>query len=579
MSFKALSFLYIALVHVCVSEGLTSSQPFQCTQWYHYYNTTTHDCMCLPVWLLTCDPDDSDAYIDSLHILSYDAIKQVLSLTVAPGFQSQWRYNLTRPGQIQLPENITKLNEYICAPLNRKGYMCMDCVEGFGPSMIQTSYTGICYDCRETWRGVILYLCLEFGPLTAFYFLILLFQVRVTSAPMTSYIMYSQLIVMAFQVSSWNNHLLNMILHDEKGDLRSMSKIFLTFYGVFNLEFFRHVINPFCISNELTSIHVVLLGYISAFYPFLLITLTWICVNLHDRNFQPLVILWKQFHRNFAQLHRKLVAKSDITDVFASFFLLSYTKVIYQTLLMLSTQKIFNFSLISHSIHYSYVLSVDANIVSGTVKYVSIFIMTIIVFIVFNIFPLLLIILYPFQKFRCILSKLRLNTIAINHFVEKFHYCYRDGLDGGRDMRSFAGSHMLLRIVIVSVVLLFYNIFHFQLWFLRGITFSITAMLVALCKPYKKTYANILDTVFLIYLAIFCQILSSNRLLEIRYFVPIMQTIIFIPLSVFIIIIFGKLMHKWCKSLSQKSLLSFRVNRTHCCQAVNPVATYGTMNS
>ena len=569
-------------VNVHASEGVISPVPHQneiCPLWYHYCNTTTHNCTCLPVWLLTCN--DHEAFLDSGHILSYDASKKLLSLTVSNSYKSLWRYNLTRPGYVQLPKLISQLNDYMCAPLNRRGYMCRECVEGFGPSMTQTSYTDTCYTCRDTVRGVILYLSLEFVSSTVFYLLILLFQINMTLAPMTSFIMYSQLIVMAFQIASWNDRLLNKILFKEDGVLRSVSKVFLTFYGVLNLEFFRYVVNPFCISSELISIHIALLGYISAFYPFLLIILTWVCVELHDRNVRPLVIL---FRRCFIQLRREWITKSDVTDVFASFFLLSYTKIIYQTMLVLSNQKIYNFSLISESIYYSYVLSIDVSAVSGGVKYICIFIVALLICFVFNVLPVLLLVLYPFRKFRCVLSKVRLNTIAINHFVEKFHYCYRDGLDGGRDMRSFAGLHLLLRIMIVTVVLLFYNIFRFQLWFLRGITFSITAALIALCKPYKKTYLNALDTTLLLYLSIFCHMLSSNRQGEIRYFVPLMQIMVLLPLGIFITVISIKLIsgvyHLWIQK-SQQLLTHIRaqvnVADTSQCQRIEPIATYGTL--
>ena len=120
----------------------------------------------------------------------------------------------------------------------------------------------------------------------------------------------------------------------------------------------------------------------------------------------------------------------------------------------------------------------------------------------------------------------------------------------------------------------------FQLWFLWGIIFSATAILVALCKPYKKTYANVLDTLSLFYFAIFCQILSSNRQFEILYFVPLMQIIVLIPLGIFVMVIVIKLIHGLHQSYSQKSLLSYRahVNVNHCTsqyQRIEPIATYG----
>ena len=34
---------------------------------------------------------------------------------------------------IQLPDNISELNDYMCGPMNRKGRECSECIDGFAP--------------------------------------------------------------------------------------------------------------------------------------------------------------------------------------------------------------------------------------------------------------------------------------------------------------------------------------------------------------------------------------------------------------------------------------------------------------
>ena len=537
----ALSFISIQV------SGVVSSTPhqyLQCPLWYHYYDSSTQSCTCLPDWLVHCD-HDGNAFLDFGHLLSYDEGKRVLSRTVSMNLLLPWKYNITNAGKVLLPEDISKLNHYMCTPLNRKGYMCSRCIKGFGPSMISSYMDNImCYDCSKvsSWYGVTLYLSIEFIPLTIFYLLVLVFRIRITSAPMICFIMYSQLIVTAFQNSADSDSPLNLVKFSENGTLRSMSKVFLTFYGVFNLQFFHLVVSPFCVSSQLMSLHLVLLGYISAFYPFLLTALIWISIELHDRNFRPIVILWKPFRRCFIRLRRGWDTKNDITDVFASFFVLSYTKIMYQTLLTLSNDKIDNYSLAFEPVpHSSYILNADSSVVVGSAKYICIVIFTGLLFCVFDIFPILLLVLYPFQWFRSVLSKCSLNKIAINHFVEKFHHSYRDGLDGGKDMRSFSGLHLVLRVMIIVPVFLLRSIFRLEVWFLRGTILSITALLVALCRPYKKMYTNVLDAILLFYLATICYLLSSNQDCEVLYFVPTMQVLILTPLVMFAIVIVVRL--------------------------------------
>ena len=38
---------------------------------------------------------------------------------------------LKDPLYIVLPSNISKLNEYMCGPMNRKGSLCSECIDGF----------------------------------------------------------------------------------------------------------------------------------------------------------------------------------------------------------------------------------------------------------------------------------------------------------------------------------------------------------------------------------------------------------------------------------------------------------------
>lgn len=61
--------------------------------------------------------------------------------------------------------------------------------------------------------------------------------------------------------------------------------------------------------------------------------------------------------------------------------------------------------------------------------------------IVFSILPTLLLVLYPIRSFRTCLLKCTLDGIVITVFVDKFYSCYRNGLEGGRDMRSFSGLY------------------------------------------------------------------------------------------------------------------------------------------
>ena len=80
----------------------------------------------------------------------------------------------------------------MCGPMNRKDSLCRNCVDGFGPSVTSVQYQ--CSNCTRVWYGIPLYLLLEFVPVTIFYSMIVMFRLHLTSAPMTCFIMYSQLV-------------------------------------------------------------------------------------------------------------------------------------------------------------------------------------------------------------------------------------------------------------------------------------------------------------------------------------------------------------------------------------------------
>ena len=50
---------------------------------------------------------------------------------------------------------------------------------------------------------------------------------------------------------------------------------------------------------------------------------------------EPIVWLWRPLHKMFVKLRKEWNTKSDIIDVFATFLLLSCSKVMYQSVLLI----------------------------------------------------------------------------------------------------------------------------------------------------------------------------------------------------------------------------------------------------
>ena len=203
----------------------------------------------------------------------------------------------------------------------------------------------------------------------------------------------------------------------------------------------------------------------------------------------------------------------------------------YQAVLVLGIARNFFYSPTEGYISEIYVLDTDNTVPVNSSSYIVTAVISVLMLSIFNLLPVLLLALYPLNFFKRVLSKCRRDGFFLTFFVERFHSCYRDGLDGGKDMRSFSGLYFLLRILVVAGVSdVLYNL-NFESWFARGTLLSITAIAISLCRPYKKLYMNTSDTLLLSHIALICHILSSNT--ENMLFVPFMQTLILSPFAIF----------------------------------------------
>ena len=316
-------------------------------QWFCFNSTTkTYNCLHGNNIHLKCS--ENGPLLKLGYCITYSEDTGLVTIAKCPYYFQTKGYNVTMiTGDgyyIHLPKTLAELNDSMCRPMNRKGIVCSECIDGFGPSVNSIGYR--CANCTDDpWYKVPLFLVLLFAPITIFYLFILTFQISMMSPPTPCFIMYAQVIIMSWYFVDRSKLQSVQAIFDDSGHLRLDAKIMFTLYGIFNLDFFCYdLLPPFCISSRLKPIHIAFFGYISVLYPVLLIFLTWLCVKLHGYNFRPIVCLWRPFHRCFVKLRRGWDNTNDIIDVFTTFFLLSYLKFLYQFQLLLTTQLLRNYN-------------------------------------------------------------------------------------------------------------------------------------------------------------------------------------------------------------------------------------------
>ena len=450
-----------------------------------------------------------------------------MALIQCPYFLRRGHY-ITSDGYYQLPDNVSQLNDYMCGPMNRRGRVCMHCIDGFGPSYTSLGYE--CSNCTGRWYGVPLYLLVELGPSTLFFLIILSFQINLTSAPVIGFIWYSQTVLL--EATTGRGEPVLRIFYQSESASRGL-KVILTLYGMWNLDFIRYLMPPFCISSKIKTLHVVFLGYLSAFYPLCLITLTWFSIRFYGRCTLPVWI------RNSAKVSKnRNNGNVDLITVFTSFFILSYGKFIYQSIKLMSCHRMKDTNGTSNNL---YVTAIDPTVTCVSAEYWLFAIPTIFILVFCVILPTMLFLLYPIKSFQVCLSKCKLGgqyQIAFSIFMEKFHSCYRDGLDGGRDMRKFSGFYFYLQILIAL---------YYQLSIRRStLTFrtyqimllSSASLLIALFRPYKKAYMNVCESLLLALMAVQYHFISKKHPSDqhtLMFITTLLPVTVFIMLGVYIV--------------------------------------------
>jgi hypothetical protein len=149
---------------------------------------------------------------------------------------------------------------------------------------------------------------------------------------------------------------------------------------------------------------------------------------------------------------------------------------------------------------------------------------------------------------------------ALQTFVEKFHYCYRDGLDGGRDMRSFSGLYFILRGVIMASHELQLIKLRENSWFFRTFLLCVVALVFSYVKPYKKWYMNLIDTLLLSLLAYlsFIHNDSGSKLIHFRLFSTGIEAASCVPLIIFMAYVVYKVAMKSVCTLKKRALYCYR---------------------
>ena len=452
-----------------------------------------NSCVCAD-WsngIVTCDNVSQRAFMQIGYCMTYNNATGEIR---AGGCQkSNFRSDSVKL-YYPLPTEVSDLNDEMCGPFNTKGLLCGECQDGFAISPLTTIH---CINCTNTSNDWMKYLAVAYLPVTVMFTIITVFSLSFVSGPINSFIFFAQ--VTSLQFGGTFSAILSILGSQGTGRFsRRMSTMVITaLYDVCNLNIFRNLAPRVCLSNYFNTLQAHATNYVLGFYPLLLVVFLYICIKLHARNFRPIVCCWKPFLKCFFYFRRSIDPKTSAIDAFATFTLLSYVKLLFSAGKLLIPQYLYtsqgkrlNDLVMAHS----------TNIQFFSNEHLPFAIFSIFVSLTFISVPPIVLLFYPTSFLQKYLTQCKMNSQALRTFVETFHGCYKNGTNGTRDCRYFAGLYFILRIFVVILTCLPFR--HYMLG--SALLYLFTALLFALVQPYKNYTYNVIDAVmFALMCAIF----------------------------------------------------------------------------
>ena len=292
-----------------------------CPTWFTCNSQNSCQCGDEHNYAVVCDRKLGESAVLDCHCVTYD--RRTGSTYLGLCFYNCETTNPKKeadPIHNQLPQKPeVLLNKSACTRFHRAGLLCGDCEEGHSPFVL--SYNLSCVKCPDGHKNWWKFILAGFLPLTFFYFFVIIFNINVTSSQLYGVVWFSQVMSMP----AFLRMIMSGLSHGSPR-LLTATKTFMVFYSFWNLDLFRSVIPDICLN--VTTLQALAMDYLIALYPFVLILLSYLLIKLHDRRFAVLVIVWKPFHKVLSIFRKSWDIRTSVIDSFATFFLLSYVKVL-----------------------------------------------------------------------------------------------------------------------------------------------------------------------------------------------------------------------------------------------------------
>ena len=478
-----------------VAVGVSGHDDYQCPLGFEPTHCSsgkeTRKCKCMEDLTgnaLWCNEENQQLHLQFGYCMSTNSDSD---MTVVIG-KCPYIHPLAGDKDIPLPPNMTasEVNGYMCGEMNRTGRLCGRCENGTGPSVFSPDLK--CVRCLDSSYGWAVYLAVEFIPITVFVLLIVLFRIKICSGFLNALVFFCNITSAGLFIDQTHYRM----IWSSNFDVFLIS-LFFSMYNIFSLRFFQNFLPPLCIDEGMTNLGVIALQYVAPIYPFILLLVIYKLVCLHEQNFKPLVIIWRPFGAIYSRFYERSNLQDTLVDA-SSLFVLAYFSI------ALTSSTIFRktdiFSIKGDLVNSSTVFFMD-----GSSVYVPsnvFFLLAVFICVSFILFPTVLMFVFPAKTFQKCLNLLGLKCLPLHLLMDAFQGCYKNGTDGARNYRYFAGIYLVFRLMVFTRDF-------FDYYFIFLVIFS---LLFALFRPYKRQRFNFVDCFLLAFLALAMFFVSYSNL-------------------------------------------------------------------
>ena len=324
---------------------------------------------------------------------------------------------------------------------------------------------------------VILFLTLKLLPITVMFLLLVVFRINLTQG----YVIYCQAHTCTLSVRA-GMAFYELLLHT-LNNYRRILDVSLFFSSFWAMDY-SPLYGGSCISQSFNNLDVMLLNFVSVFYPLVLMLLSYIFIELHAK---LVVLMWKPFKKCFSKIRRNWSATHSIIHAYATLLLLSFSTLNYNAYQLLRATNVHN----NTEQLYTGVLYNQPSTHLFSSKYMLYFVIVLGFMLFLGVIPTALLCIHSVKLFRkklnnCCSQRIQ---IALNTFADTFNGTCEDGLNGTRDYRVLPALLAVL-IMLSAIIGTLGHVLNISVLPVFVIMLVLASFIIAYTLPCKSFWTN-----------------------------------------------------------------------------------------